>query len=115
MTALIWTFLRGLILSLKKTDTDDGVLVEYANDGNHSDAAHAFTVGTKLTDDDLNSTGELVSSNDTVKIYKTSNNTFAAFGEGNDANIIIYGHDRDVVKRMAESFDDYDSIVRING
>ena len=89
--------------------------MEYANDGNHSDAALAFTVGTKLTDDDLNSTGELVSSNDTVKIYKTSNNTFAAFSEGDDANIIIYGHDRDVVKRMAESFDDHDNIARING
>ena len=106
---------KGSDFELKKTDSDDGVLVEYANDGNHSDAAHAFTVGTKLTDDDLNSTGELVDSNDTVKVYKTSNNTFAAFGEGDDANIIIYGHDRDVVKRMAESFDDHDSIVRING
>ena len=89
--------------------------MEYANDGNHSDAALAFTVGTKLTDDDLNSTSELVSSNDTFKTYKTSNNTFAAFGGGDDANIIIYGHDRDVVKRMAESFDDHDSIVEING
>ena len=89
--------------------------MEYANDGNHSDAALAFTVGTKLTDDDLNSTSELVSSNDTFKTYKTSNNTFAAFGEGNDANIIIYGHDQDVVKRMAESFDNHDIIVRING
>lgn len=90
LTALTWTFLRGLILSLKKPDTTDGILVEYANDGNHSDAAHAFTVGTKLTDDDLNSTGELMDSNDTVKIYKASNNTFTAFGEGDDANIIIY-------------------------
>lgn len=106
---------KGSDFELKKPDTDDGVLVEYANDGNHSDAALAFTVRTKLTDDDLNSTGELVSSNDTVKIYKTSNNTFAAFGEGDDANIIIYGHDRDVVKRMAESFDDHDSFIKVNG
>ena len=89
--------------------------MEYANDGNHSDAALAFTVGTKLTDDDLNSTSELMDSNGTVKIYKASNNTFAAFGEGDDANIIIYGHDRDVVKRMGESFDDHDSFVKVNG
>ena len=80
-----------------------------------SDAAHSFTVGTKLTDDDLNSTTELVSSNDTVKVYRTSNNTFAAFGKGDDANIIIHGHDQDVVKRMAKSFDDHDSFVRVNG
>ena len=115
LTALIWMCLKDLILSLKKTDTTDGVLVEYANDGNHSDAALVFTASTKLTDDDLNSTSELMDSNGTVKIYKASNNTFAAFGEGDDANIIIYGHDRDVVKRMAESFDDHDIIVRING
>ena len=89
--------------------------MEYANDGNHSDAALAFTVGTKLTDDDLNSTSELMDSNGTVKIYKTSNNTFAAFGEGDDANIIIHCHDQDVVKRMAESFDDHDSFVKVNG
>lgn len=106
---------EGSDFEIIKTSTDDGVLVEYANEGNHSDAAHAFTVGTNLSDDDLNSTSELVEVNDTVKVYKTSNNTFAAFGGGDDTNIIIHGNDRDVLMRMAESFDDHDSFVRVNG
>lgn len=103
----------GSDFELKQRDTDDGVLVEYANGGNHSDAVHAFKVGTKLTDDDLNSTGELVGSNNTVKVYKTSNNTFAAFEDGDDANIIIYGSNQDAVMRMADSFDDHDSFQKI--
>lgn len=82
---------------------------------NHSDAVHAFTVGTNLTDDDFNSTSELVEVNGTVKVYKTSNNTFASFGEGDDANIIIHGNDQDAITRMAESFDDHDSFIKVNG
>lgn len=104
---------KGSDFKIKQIGTADGVLVEYANEGNHSDAVHAFRVGTKLTDDDLNSTTELVCVNDTVNVYKVSNNTFVAFKEGDDANIIIYGNDQDVVMRMADSFDDHDSFQKI--
>ena len=106
---------EGSDFELKQTDTHDEVLVEYANNGNHSDAAHSFTVGTNLTDDDLNSTDEPVDVNGTVKVYETSDNTFAAFKEGDNANIIIHGNDRNVVMRMAESFDDDDGFKRLNG
>lgn len=87
-------------------------LAEYVNDGNHSDASRSFTLGVGLSDDTLNSTAKLVDVNGSVKVYNV-NSTYAAFNKGDDANIIVWGDDREVVKKMAESFDDDDDFKNV--
>lgn len=88
------------------------VLPNYVNDGNHSDASRSFTPGVGLSDDTLNSTAKLVDVNGSVKVYNV-NSTYAAFNRGDDANIIVWGDDREVVKKMAESFDDDDDFKNV--
>ena len=50
--------------------------------------------------------------NGSVKVYNV-NSTYAAFNKGDDANIIVWGDDREVVKKMAESFDDDDDFKNV--
>lgn len=102
------------------TTNPDFIFVGYENHGNYdSSKVGAIMVSNHLTEDIVSSDSELVEIDGDLKVYKTGTGEdliYKVFKTGDDANITIMGEHPDILKRMAETFDDreFDEYYRLN-
>lgn len=98
-------------LSESFTSNPKNIFVGYLNNGEHKMDAFAFQIGTNLTEDIVEYHAEKVSEEDGVTLYKNESNgttLYKTFKKGDDANIVVYGDDINMIKHMAKSFKEND-------
>ena len=98
-------------LSDEHTTDSKNIFVGYLNKGDYEMEAFGFQVGTNASEKILKSFAEFERKDGDVKIYKNESDRhtyYEAFKKGDDANIIIYGDDVELITKMAKSFEDKD-------
>ena len=97
------------VLDESYTTNPKNLFVGYLNDGEHQMDAFGFQVGNNLTEDIAGALAEFDHTDGDIKIYKNESDGetfYKAFKKGNDANVVILGDNVDVLKKMAQSFND---------
>ena len=101
----------NFVLDESHTSKPKNIFVGYLNNGDHSMEAFGFQVGNNLTKKIVEYGAEKVSEDDGVILYKNESDgmtLYKAFKKGDDANIVVYGDNIDIIKHMAKSFKDKD-------
>ena len=99
------------VLDQSYTTDPENIFVSYLNKGDTFYDASGIIVGTNVTKKVAAFDFELVGTDGDLTIYKnesTEITLYKVFKEGNDANIILLGGNLDVLKHMADSYEDND-------
>ena len=99
-------------LSDSYTTNPKNIFVGYLNKGDYSMDAFGFQVGTNVSEKIVKSFADFIEEDGDLKIYKNESDDgqvfYEVFKKGDEANIIIYGDDLDLIKKMGKSFKDKD-------
>ena len=99
------------VLDQSFTKNPKSLFVGYLNKADKNLDVVAFQVGNNLTEKTVESFAVLEKEEGDLKIYKNESEDgvfHEVFKKGKDANIVLYGDDVDLMKRMADSFEDKD-------
>ena len=90
-------------LDLSVTTDSNNLFVGYLNKGEYASDVGAFQVGNNITEDAISQMGNLIETDEDIKVYQNES-VYLVFRDIGSSQIILFGTNLDALKKVAKSY-----------